>query len=145
MEINEVDVQVRFNEVDEMGIVHNSVYFIWFEIARYNFALKTLHISYHDLKNMGILVPVVQAECKYKKQAAYPDELRVSCFIEPAETALLILHYKIIREGNNDLIATGKTINAFTDMKGALKIKFPDMIQEAVNNIQDEPRFLWKG
>jgi acyl-CoA thioester hydrolase len=145
MEINEVDIQVRFNEVDEMGIVHNSVYFVWFEIARYNFALKALQISYHDLKNIGILVPVVHAECNYKKPAVYPDNLRVSCFIEPTETAVLILHYKIIRESNHDLIATGKTINAFTDINGTLKIKFPDIIQQAVNKIQGEPSFLWKG
>jgi acyl-CoA thioester hydrolase len=144
MNINEVKVQVRFNEVDEMGIVHNSVYYIWFEIARYNFALKALNIKYHDLKNLGILVPVVHSECQYKQPAVYPDELRVSCLLEPTEKALLILHYKITRLPENKLLATGKTINAFTDMQGNLKLVIPDVIKNALDETKLNKDFILK-
>lgn len=144
MNINEVEVDVRFNEMDEMGIVHNSVYYVWFEIARYNFAMKALGIQYQDLKDMGVLVPVVHSECQYKQPAVYPDKLKISCFLESTDKAALILHYKIVRVGTNDLIAVGKTINVFTDMSGRLKLYLPDFVQSAIKKTEIDSELIWK-
>jgi len=144
MNINEVEIQVRFNEMDEMGIVHNSVYYIWFEIARYNFAMKALGINYQDLKDMGVLVPVIHSECQYKIPARYPDILKVSCFLEPTETAILILHYRIVRMNTNELIAVGKTMNAFTDMNGRLRLTLPDFVRNAIKKTESDSELLWR-
>lgn len=144
MDINEVEIQVRFNEMDEMGIVHNSVYYIWFEIARYNFAMKALGIQYQDLKDMGVLVPVIHSECQFKRPAVYPDQLKVSCFLEPTDKAILILHYKIVRVGTNELIAVGKTMNAFTDMNGRLRVTLPEFVKKAIKETEMNSRLLWR-
>lgn len=54
MNDNEIEFYVRFNEQDDMGIVHNSVYYIWFEMARNNFAYHILDADYQELKKWAL-------------------------------------------------------------------------------------------
>lgn len=44
-------IEVRYAETDQMGIVHHSVYAIWFEQARTEF-FRTASASYADMKKM---------------------------------------------------------------------------------------------
>lgn len=37
-----VDVEVRYAETDQMGVVHHANYIVWFELARTNLCLSTL-------------------------------------------------------------------------------------------------------
>ncbi len=43
-------IEVRYAETDQMGIVHHSVYAIWFEQARTEF-FRTAGASYANMKN----------------------------------------------------------------------------------------------
>jgi acyl-CoA thioester hydrolase len=145
MEPNTVEIEVRFNEQDEMGIAHHSTYYIWFEIARYHFADNILGIGYEDLKKSGVLVPVVHAECKYLKPARYPDRLIVKCYYEPAEKSALILHYEIFRKTTGEKLAYGKTINVFTNMQGRLLLNIPDRFRGGLAEVSRKPGCIWNG
>ncbi len=144
MDINIVEINVRFNEQDEMGVVHNSVYYVWFEIARYNFAMQALGITYDELKKTGILVPVIHSECQYRKPARFPDNLIVKCFYEPTDKSLLILHYEVIRKNTEEILSYGKTINAFITFNGNLLVCMPEIFKNPLNKMLNKhPEFIW--
>jgi len=118
-----VHEKVRFVETDAMGVVHHSNYFRWFEMGRVEF-LKQAGISLNELIAEGILFPITNVECKYRASAKFDDHILIET--QPAElTAVkMIFHYKIMREADGLLLATGQTQNVFTNMQGKI-IKLP--------------------
>ena len=42
--INETPITARYAETDQMGIIHHSIYPVWFEVGRTNF-IKMLGIG----------------------------------------------------------------------------------------------------
>lgn len=95
-----------------MGIVHHSNYFAWFEIGRAEHLQKS-GMSYADAEKQGFMVPLVQAECKYKLPAKYPDKLMVYTKIDELKMSRVRYSYRVMR--GDELIATGYTLHAFTD------------------------------
>lgn len=138
MNDNEIEFYVRFNEQDDMGIVHNSVYYIWFEMARNNFAYHILDADYQELKKMGIVLPVIHSECNYEKPARFGDRISVTCLYEPCEKNILKLHYIVRNAISKDILAVGVTENVFTTLDGKLLIERPQVFEKAFKRIPDE-------
>ena len=75
--ISESKIIVRYQETDQMGIAHHSVYPVWFEVARTDF-IKKLGITYSEIEKMGVMLPLTEVTCKYYKGTRYEDELTVT-------------------------------------------------------------------
>ena len=52
--INRLEITARYAETDMMGIIHHSVYPVWFEAARTEF-IKMTGITYSELEKQGII------------------------------------------------------------------------------------------
>ena len=59
-------IKVRYNETDQMGIVHHSNYLKFFELARIEW-LEKLNIPYEKIEQNNIILPVVRCELKFIK------------------------------------------------------------------------------
>ena len=81
MEDFETKITVRYAETDQMGVAHHSVYAVWYEVARTEFAKKYI-IPYSEAEKMGIMMPVAELTSKYYKSAFYEDELTIKTEIE---------------------------------------------------------------
>ena len=143
MEENIIHIPVRFNETDMMGIVHNSVYYIWFELARNFFAYNVLDLDFNHIKERGITAPVIHSECDYLHVVTYPQTVIVKCYYEMSESARLILHYEVFCQETNILVARGKTINVFLSKEGRLLINKPDFICRAEGFIANKAELMW--
>ena len=51
-----VDIRVRYEETDKMGVVYHSNYFIWFEVARVGL-LDEFKILIQNLKKLVFFSP----------------------------------------------------------------------------------------
>lgn len=118
------EIEVRFNELDPLGVVWHGNYIKYFEDGREDFGLK-YGISYTELKKVGIMAPIVSVKCDYKRFVKYGEKLLIETSFIDNPAAKLILNYKISRKENNELVAEGSTIQVFTDTKGELLIVAP--------------------
>lgn len=133
----ETKIVVRYAETDQMGVVHHSVYPIWYEVARTEFAKKYI-IPYSESEKMGILMPVAELTSKYYKSAYYEDELLIKTEIETITPVRIKFSYKVFNK-NNELINIGTTMHAWTDKNLKiinLKKKFPE-IYEKIENLKN--------
>ncbi|MCI8482676.1 MAG: acyl-CoA thioesterase [Clostridia bacterium] len=126
----ESELVVRYAETDQMGIVHHSVYPIWYEIARTDF-IKKLGMTYSNIEAMGIMTPLVNLNCHYLRPACYEDILCVRAWISKLTPAKIEFSYEIYKK--ETLISTGTTLHAWVgkDLKPMnIKKNFPNIYEK---------------
>lgn len=79
---------VRYSETDQMGFLHHSNYARIYENARWEL-FRNLGISYKQIEEDGILMPVVEMNAKFIKPLKYDDEVEVVTIIKESPTAKL--------------------------------------------------------
>lgn len=105
--------RVRYKETDRMGIVYHSNYLVWFDIGRTEF-LRSLGFNYYtDFEGNGIMIPVVEANVRYKSPSYYDDLIEIETYIDELSRVKIKFGYKVYRE--DILLAEGYTVHAFTD------------------------------
>ncbi|MDD4188716.1 MAG: thioesterase family protein [Eubacteriales bacterium] len=105
---------VRYAETDQMGIVHHCVYPIWFEAGRTDF-IKQAGISYSEVENRGILLPLIQLTCNYISAAKYEDTVSVTTSLKNITYSRLRMFYQIRANESPKVIASGETLHVWTD------------------------------
>ena len=80
-----IKLRVRYQETDQMGLVHHSVYLVWFEAGRTEW-LREQGLSYRECEAKGWLLPLIESGCKYLQPARYDDliEIRLATGRSPA-------------------------------------------------------------
>lgn len=107
-------VQVRYAETDKMGIVHHSVYPIWYEIARTDLS-KEAGFPYSKMEEYGLMLPLVELNCKYNTPAYYGDELIVTATVSKLTPARIVFSYEVYRPGEDKPLNIGYTVHAITN------------------------------
>lgn len=104
---------VRYAETDQMGVVHHSVYPVWFECGRTEF-IKHFRISYDELERQGLMLPLARLSCEYKTPIRYGETVLVKTRLLEATKARLVIGYEVFSEERNTLCAKGSTEHAWT-------------------------------
>lgn len=132
----ETEVRVRYADTDQMGIVYHSNYFVWMEVGRTEFFRK-VGLSYKTIEEKGVVFPVVDASCRYKKPARYDDKLIIETVVREYSAAKIIIAYKIIRKKDKILLAEGMTVHGITDKKGKpISIKKLPWLKEKLDEMK---------
>src|SRR5699024_6918057 len=76
MTINETSIEVRYAETDQMGVVYNANYLIWFEIGLTKL-IEQLEFQYEEMEKDNIISPVIDVKVQYKKPAIYGDTVTI--------------------------------------------------------------------
>jgi len=130
--IHETTFRARYGETDQMGIIYHPNYYIYFEIGRTEFLREMGGMSYKDMEETGVMLPIVETHCRYKVPAKYDDELIVRTMIKDMTAARITFSYQLIRAVDEVLLAEGETTNAFVNIEGRpinLKKKYPDIYE----------------
>lgn len=128
-----IEIKVRFNEADPLGIVWHGHYIRYLEDGREAFGNK-YGIGYLDFYNKGYVVPVVKIECDYKRSLRYGDRVVVETTYIPLEAAKLKFEYKLYNADNDELVATGSSVQVFLDREHSLlQLTNPSFFEEWKN------------
>ena len=107
-------VNVRYAETDRMGIVHHSVYPIWYELARTDLS-KLAGFPYSKMEEEGLLLPLIEVNCKYYSPAYYDDELVVTATVSKLTPVRIVFYYEVFRKNQEKPINTGYTVHAIVN------------------------------
>lgn len=122
-------LRVRYADTDQMGVVYYANYFVWFEVARTDL-LRSLGWTYRDMEHAGVILPVIEAHCEYRRPARYDDE--VDIYTEGRLTSPIRLEfaYAVTVSGVSGVVASGVTKHAALSRTGR-PCRLPDRIREA--------------
>jgi acyl-CoA thioester hydrolase len=108
-ETTSITYRVPYADTDRMGIVYYANYLVYFERLR-NELLRRTGTSYRQWEESGIMLPVVEAVCRYRAPAHYDDILTVSGGASPVKATRIRIDYRVRR--GEELLAEGYTIHA---------------------------------
>lgn len=114
-----IEIKVRFNEADPLGIVWHGHYIRYFEDGREAFGNEH-GIGYLDFYRQGFVIPVVSIQCDFKKSLKYGDRVVVETIYVPCEAAKLKFEYRLYHAGTGHLVATGTSVQVFLQKENAV-------------------------
>jgi acyl-CoA thioester hydrolase len=134
-------IRVRYAETDQMGVVYYANYFVWFEIGRVE-VLRSVGLSYDQMeKDHKLILPVVDASCRYKAPAKYDDEILIETRPALLRGSVIKFAYRIYRDSGQDgeerkLLAEGETVHVVCDEKFERQ-PLPDNYATALRNLME--------
>ncbi|MDQ6693414.1 MAG: acyl-CoA thioesterase [Chloroflexota bacterium] len=109
--------RVRYAETDAMGIVHHSSYVVWMEMGRTEF-MRAFGFTYRQLEEMGVVMPVLEINVRYKRPAVYDDELCITTWVDELTRTKIRLAYSIVRTSDGKLLTEGSSLHTFAGRDG---------------------------
>lgn len=130
MDLHKINVRVRYAETDQMGVVYHGNYAQYFEMGRVEW-LRNKGISYKQLEESGVMLPVVALTMNYKKPAVYDEELTVLTKLTYLGGVKIEFEYEITNE-KGELLTTAHSVLVFVDMKTKRPISVPTYLENLI-------------
>ncbi len=127
---SETRVRVRYGETDQMGYVYYGYYAMYYEVGRVE-SLRQLGLTYKELEDGGVMMPVLENKSKYLSPALYDDELRIITTIKEKPSVRITFHYEIYN-GSDKLIHEGETLLAFVNKHTGRPCRPPEHFQHVL-------------
>lgn len=124
-----ITIVPRYSETDQGGVVHHSVYPVWFEMGRTEL-LRANKTAYKDLEAAGVFFVIAELTIRYRRPARYDEklELETTCC---SVTASKIKHnYKLTCCFDGAVVAEGTSILACVGRDGKAR-RIPDFLYPA--------------
>lgn len=105
------DIRVRYYDTDQMGIVYYGNYARFYEIGRVE-TLRHLGLTYKEVEEKGISMPVYDLNSRFIRPARYDDRLTIRVTIPQLPKTRLMFIYEIFNQ-EGQLLNTGQTTLVF--------------------------------
>lgn len=115
---HDLEIRVRYQETDAMGVLHHANYFTYFEMGRTEL-LRANGKSYRDLEDGGLLMVIVKIACNYRRPARYDDVLRLRTRTIRVTAAKIEHEYQMYR--GEELLCEGSSTLACVDREGRVQ------------------------
>ncbi len=132
-----ITIQPRYNETDQGGVVHHSVYPVYFEMGRTEL-LRANGLAYKDLESAGVFFVIAELNIKYRRPAFYDERIQLLTTCTNVSASKIEHSYKLTRPPRplgtgevspkaDELLAEGTSILACVDSTGKVR-RIPDFM-----------------
>ncbi|MBQ6570213.1 MAG: acyl-CoA thioesterase [Clostridia bacterium] len=109
---------VQYYETDMMGITHHANYIHWMEEARVDF-MEQMGFPYSRMEAEGVVSPVVELSCKYKKPCTFGDEITIGVSVESFSGAKMTICYDM-QNKNGQEVCFARSEHTFLTRNGRI-------------------------
>lgn len=125
-----VPVRVRYAETDQMGVVHHSIYPVWFELARSELS-RTSSLPYGAWEELGILLMVSELRCRYRRPARYDQDVTVWVRVAGLGSRRVVFEYAVTSQAG-EVLAEGETRHVVVDRRTGRTTAIPERCKSAL-------------
>ena len=126
---NSSHLRIRYSETDQMGYCYYGNYAQFFEIGRVEL-LRKIGLSYKELEERGIMLPVIDLNIKYLRPALYDDLIEIKTYLKKIPGVKIQFDYEIYNE-KKELLTKGTTTLVFISSETMKPIQAPkDLIDK---------------
>lgn len=128
---SETTVRVRYAETDQMGYVYYGFYAMYYEVGRVE-SLRQLGLTYREIEEMGIIMPVLETHSRYLAPGRYDELLSIVTVIRKKPGVRITFEYEIFNQ-EKKLIHQGETTLAFVDRKSNRPCRPPEAMEKVLD------------
>lgn len=125
-------IRVWYKHTDQMAICHHSNYICYYEAARSEF-MRALGMSFAEVEQRGIMMPILDVQSRYHKPAYFDELLTVRLIIQELPMARINFCYEIYNE-KQELINTGSTQLGFIHSDTRRPCRCPEWFLELLTD-----------
>lgn len=134
------EIEVRYQETDQMGVVYHANYLVWFEIGRTKL-IEALGFKYAEMEKHHVVSPVTDVQVSFKKPVRYGEKVYVDTWIEKYDGIRTVYGYHVINE-NEEIVVSGSTqhviVKKDTFRPLSLRKAFPDWHEAYLNQVKED-------
>lgn len=136
-------LRVRYGETDPMKYVYYGNYAEYLEIGRVEL-FRNIGMSYDEIENQGIWLPVSEYKIKYILPALYDQKLEIHTYVKKIPGVRIEFDYEIYNE-KGEKITEASTTLFFLDAKTNKIIKCPDFLMKLIEENWNKGEILGKS
>ncbi|MCQ2147326.1 MAG: acyl-CoA thioesterase [Bacteroidales bacterium] len=129
--------KIQYYETDKQGVTHHSNYIRIMEETRI-FFMEEIGCGYERMEEVGIVSPVMNVNCDYKRPTTFPDIVEVELSVLELSKLKTRFGYKMTV--GDKVVCTASSLHCFLDLNGrpvALEDRFPEFYKILVEMQQN--------
>ena len=130
--------RISYGETDTMSFLYYAEYLHLFERARSAY-IRQCGMSYSEIEKRDILLPVREAQCRYRSPARYDDLVQIRIGVLEWGRASVRFVYEIRDEDKEKILAEGMTQHAVITRAGK-PIAVPAWFRELCSHLTQPPQ-----
>jgi acyl-CoA thioester hydrolase len=127
---------VRYGETDPMKYVYYGNYAEYLEVARVEL-FREIGMSYNEIEENGIWLPVSEYSIKYLKPARYDEVLEIHTFVKKKPGVRIIFDYEIYNESKEKITEARVTLYFLDSLKNKIT-SCPDYLMRLIEDKWEE-------
>tara|TARA_R110002096_G_scaffold425644_1_gene634436 strand:+ start:9550 stop:9987 length:438 start_codon:yes stop_codon:yes gene_type:complete len=124
----------RYGETDKMGYVYYGRYLEYFEVARTEM-IRSLGLSYRELEDKGVMLPVIHAELEYKRPVFYDVEMEIRVLVFETPNVRLQTFYEVRINEKSPIHILGEVSLCFMNAETRRPCRAPKEFLDSIKSI----------
>jgi len=135
--VHKTTCRVLYGDTDAAGVVYYANFLRYFEKGRTEY-MRDLVLTYREIEDHGLVLPVIECYSRYKAPASYDDLLIIETSLAELKPLSCRFTYRIYRDNSGNsrtLLVKGYTVHASVNREGRLT-KLPAHILAKLEKIR---------
>lgn len=122
-------VRVRYADTDQMHVVYHAKFIEYFESGRTE-SIRSLGVTYKEIEEWGLIMPVVRVQCDFLRPGRYDDLLTVRTILREMPEGHRIQFEQEVYNESSKLICKGSILLYFLEKETHNKVDIPQQLIE---------------
>lgn len=119
------ELRSRYGETDRMGYVYYGRYLEYFEVARTEM-IRSYGLSYREMEESGIMLPVIHAETEYKMPILYDEIMHIKVMVFDKPEVRLQTFYEVRTSASDRVHVFGEVSLCFMNAETRRPCRAPE-------------------
>jgi len=128
-------LRVRFAETDLQGIVFNSNYLTYYDVAWTEY-FRALGLQWKDLLEMGADTVLARTTVEFKSPAQFDEVLEIHTRVSKIGNTSMTFDFEIYPEGEDRLIGSASSLYVCIDPKSLRPVSVPGSLRARISEFE---------
>lgn len=129
-------IRVRYSEIDSQGIVYNSRYLEYVDVALAEY-FRALGLPYQEMvEQHGFDPALVKATLEFKRTARFDQVLRIYARIGAIGRTSFQMEFQIVREATEELVTRAQIVYVNFDTHSQSSRPVPESIRRQIQQLE---------
>lgn len=126
-------MQMRFNDLDALGHVNNSIYFEYMDYGKVRYITSVLGDSF-DLKKESLVI--VNINCEFYEITRYGEPLEVLTRVDEIREHTLIFEQRVVNSDTHSVKVVARTVMIGFDVEASAKKAIPEAWRQRIGRFE---------